>query len=258
MEMSRSKRHARSKLREQTAVGIGPPDGSFDAPLTEGWRTLESDVAARMYRNDMQLLMNFGAGGAIRSIKGTIASFKDQGVRSKGRDDRVIGLAAQTILAPIEQEIFNVLALAVQGHFEKGFRRWLRNSLLFVDQTEITDTDVVKALWSNPVCPSRDLGCIMARVRGVHLMDTVEGPLLLELALIGNVVRHGDGPSARRAYELYPYLFDPPAMFDNKPAHEDDEELPERLRVTEDRLGLYAQAAFQFWHRVQLSYTGEH
>ena len=150
------------------------------------------------------------------------------------------------------------MALSVQGNFEKGFRRWLRNSLLFVDQNEISDEDVVKAQWNNPLLPRRDLGAIMARIRGVHLAETVEGPLLLELALIGNVVRHGDGPSARMAYELYPNLFDPVAVFSEGPAHEEDEELPERLRVTEERLGLYAQAAFQFWHRVQLAYTGEH
>lgn len=219
---------------------------------------MESDIAARMYRNDMQLLFNFGAGGAIRGIKGTIASFARQGATASRKRDRVAGLAAENILGPIQQEVLNVMALSVQGNFEKGFRRWLRNSLLFADQNEISDDDVVKAQWSNPGQPRRDLGAIMSRIRGVHLKDTIEGPLLLELALIGNVVRHGDGPSARAAYEHYPDLFDAVVEFDDGPAHEQDEELPERLRVTEERLALYGQAAFQFWHRIQMAYTGEH
>lgn len=244
--------------RQATAIGIDQPDGSFDAPLAEGWRTLDSDMAARMYRNDVQLLFNFGAGSAIRGIKDTIARFAHRGATAPRKITRATGLAAQSILAPIERELLNVLALSVQGNFEKGFRRWLRNSLQFVDEVEISDDDVVKALWSNPLAPRRDLGAIMARVRGVHLADTVEGPLLLELALIGNVVRHGDGPSARLAYERYPEMFDPVVTFDDGPAHAGDEELPERLRVTEERLALYAQAAFQFWHRVQMAYVGEH
>lgn len=210
-----------------------------------------------MYRNDMQLFFNFGAGGAVRGIKGSIDHFAKTGSKSK-RATRVTGLAAVSILEPIQQEIFNVMALAVQGNFEKAFRRWLRNSLPFVGDVGITDDAIVKAQWSNPGSPRRDLGDIMASVRGVHLKDTVEGPLLLELALIGNVARHGDGPSAQVAYERYPDLFDPVAEFDDGPLHPDDEELPERLRVTEQRLALYAQAAFQFWHRIQMAYTGEH
>lgn len=98
----------------------------------------------------------------------------------------------------------------------------------------------------------------MGAIRGVSLADVVEGPLLLELALVGNVVRHGDGPSARQAFERYPFLFDPVAVFDDAPVHGDDEELPERLRVTEERLALYGQAVFQFWHRVQFAYTDEY
>ena len=247
--------HARSP--EPTGPGIGPPDGSFDAPFGEDWLTLDSDVAARMYRNDMQLLVNFGVGGAVRSIKGSRANSSRRGARAKTQEERVIGLAMDNILQPIEQEIYNVMALSVQGHFEKAYRRWLRNSLVLIDQAEISDEDVVKALWSNPNSPRRDLGELMARIRGIHLSDTIEGPLLSELALIGNVVRHGDGPSARFAYEKYPHMFDPVVEVDGQPAHAPHEELPERLRVTEEKLSLYAQAAFQFWHRVQLAYTGE-
>ncbi|MBX9729803.1 MAG: hypothetical protein K2X59_00605 [Sphingomonas sp.] len=247
----------RKDTPEPTAIGIDTPDGSFDAPLFEGWQPIDSDIAARMYRNDMQLLFNFGAGGAIRGIKGTMSRFERQGSSARDFMKRTTGSAANFILQPIQQEIYNVLALAVQGHFEKGFRRWLRNSLQFVDQTAISDEDIVKSQWSNPNTPKRDLGCIMASLRGIHLRDVVEGPLLLELALIGNVVRHGDGPSALQAYQRFPFLFDPVVVFDDDPAVEEDEEIPERLRVNEERLALYAQAAFQFWHRVQLAYTGD-
>lgn len=247
----------RNRLPEPTAIGIAASDGSFDAPPCEDWRILESDMAARMYRNDMQLTFNFGAGSAIRGIKATMSRFERQSSKARNKMGRVSGGAAHLILQPIEQEIYNLLTLAVQGHFEKAFRRWLRNSLQFVDQSTITDDDIVKAQWSNPNTPRRDLGAIMAALRGVHLAEVLEGPLILELALIGNVVRHGDGPSARQAYERYPFLFAPVPILDDSPAHEDDEELPERLQVNEERLALYAQAVFQFWHRIQFAYTGE-
>lgn len=242
---------------EPTAIGISPPDGSFDAPLCTGWQTLGSDLAARMYRNDMQLTFNFGAGSAIRGIKGTMSSFEQQSLKARNRMKKATGGAAHLILQPIEQELYNLLTLAVQGHFEKAFRRWLRNSLQFVEKSTITDDDIVKAQWSNPGTPRRDLGAIMAVLRGVHLGEVEEGPLLLELALVGNVVRHGDGPSARQAFDRYPFLFAPVPIFDDGPAHEADEELPERLQINEERLGLYAQAVFQFWHRVQLAFTGD-
>jgi len=246
-----------NRLPEPTAIGIAPPDGSFDAPPCEGWQTLESDMAARMYRNDMQLTFNFGVGSAVRGIKATMSRFEQKSLKARNKMKKITGGAAHLILQPIEQEIYNLLTLAVQGHFEKAFRRWLRNSLQFVENSAITDDDIVKAQWSNPNTPRRDLGAIMAALRGVHFAEVIEGPIILELALIGNVVRHGDGPSARQAYERYPFLFAPVPIFDDGPAHEDDDELPERLQVSEERLGLYAQAVFQFWHRVQLAYTGE-
>jgi hypothetical protein len=246
----------RSQILEATAIGIGPADGTFDAPPSSNWLPLDSDFAARMYRNDVQLLFNFGAGGAVRGIKSTMANFENG--RSRGDVlSRASSGAAHVILQPIEQEIYNVLALALQGHFEKAYRRWLRNSLQFVGQDLITDDDIVKAQWSAPASPKRDLGAITAALRGIDLKNTPEGPLLLELALVGNVVRHGDGPSARKAYQQYPVLFDPVTDYGDGPIHAEDEELPERLRVTEERLALYAQAAFCFWHRVQFAYTGE-
>lgn len=245
------------KSPEPTAIGIGFPDGSFDSPPFAGWLSLDSDLAARMYRNDLQLMFNFGAGSAIRGIKGTMSRFDQRRSKSSNEMKRIVGGAAHLILQPIEQEIYNLLTLAVQGHFEKSFRRWLRNSLNFVDDCSIVDDDIIKAQWSNPSLHRRDLGAIMYAIRGIHLRDVVEGPLLLELALIGNVVRHGDGPSARQAIELYPMLFDPVVQLEDGPAHSVDEELPERLHVTEDRLALYAQAVFQFWHRIQFAYTGE-
>lgn len=247
----------RRRPPEATAYGIARPDGTFDAPLVEGWQTLGSDLAARMYRNDMQLLFDFGAGSAIRGFKSSIQNFAHQGATARRQIDRVTGIAGESILRPIGQELLNLLALSIQGNFEKGFRRWLRNSLMFVEGVEITDDDVVKAQWSNPTQARRDLGAIMARVRGVHLTDTVEGPLLLELALIGNVVRHGDGSSARQAYQRYPYMFEPLPTDDGASAYGEHDELPERLLVTEERLAVYAQAAYQFWHRIQLAYTGD-
>lgn len=242
---------------EATAIGIGAPDGTFDAPLCDDWRILDSDMAARMYRNDMQLFFNFGAGSAVRGIKGTMMRFQQRSTSPK-KERRVNAGAAHLILQPIEQEIYNLMTLAVQGHFEKGFRRWLRNSLQSVETSEVTDDDIIKAQWSNPSAPRRDLGAIMANLRGVHLSDVVEGPLLLELALVANVVRHGDGPSARQAFERYPDLFDEAPGSEEDGLGNGDSELPERLRVTEERLALYAQAGFQFWHRVQFAYTGEH
>jgi hypothetical protein len=206
----------------------------------------------------MQLFFNFGAGSAIRGIKRTMSRFELQSSNARRKMKRATSGAAHLILQPIEQEIYNLLTLAVQGHFEKGFRRWLRNSLQFVEHVRITDDDIIKAQWSNPGSRKLDLGEIMGALRGVHLAEVNEGQLLLELALVANVVRHGDGPSARQAYERFPFLFDDVAVSDDGPAHDDDNELPERLRVSEERLALYAQAAFQFWHRVQFAYTGEH
>ncbi len=241
-----------------TGPGIGPPDGTFDTPHCEAWVTLDSDMAARMYRNDVQLTVNFGIGSAVRGIKSSIYKFDRELSGAITRRRRASRLAAQSILAPIQQEIFNLMALSIQGHFEKAYRRWLRNSLLMLNDNPITDEDVVKAQWSNPANPRRDLGELMAHIRGVHLRDTVEGPYLLELALVGNVVRHGDGPSARIVYEQYPHLFDPVTVFDGAPAHEEDEEIPERLRISEERICTYAQAAYQFWHRIQYAYTSEY
>ncbi len=100
------------------------------------------------------------------------ASFAKNASEEADRRKRVIAMAAGSILAPIEQELFNVMALAIQGNFEKGFRRWLRNSLVSRRSDELSDADVVSANWKNPAYPKRDLGMIMKVVRGVHLADT--------------------------------------------------------------------------------------
>lgn len=241
---------------QPTAYAVRRPDGSFDAPFVENWIVLGSDVAARMYRNDMQLLFDHGVGGALRGIKGTIEGAAWREKTAKTSDERVRAMAMQSILEPIKQELVNVLTLSVQGHFEKAFRRWLRSSLPFSGAEGITDDNIIKAQWSHPTRLNRDLSRIMGRVRGVELSATTEGALLIELALVGNVVRHGDGVSARAAFEAHPELF-PTIQLEGFPPP-DNEFLAERLLIPEERLALYAQAAYQFWHRVQFAYVGEY
>ena len=218
---------------------------------------MDSDVAARMYRNDARLLWNHGIAGAIERMTSSRDSAATRAQTAKTREARVIGLASHSILAPVEQELCNTMALAIQGNFEKGFRRWLRNSRNLVPNAAVTDEDIVKATWGSPVQPKRDLGLIMAALRRVQLEQTPEGSTLVELALIGNVVRHGDGPSARRALRLYPQLFDPVGELNGEPALGADEEIPERLRISVARLHDYTFAVQRFWHRVQYAYTGQ-
>ena len=234
------------------------PELSPNAPPCPEWQTLDCDIAARMYRNDMQLLFNFGIAQASAAILQSIRDFEDRDKKKKDAGEaRSTDMAAAMILQPVSVELHNVLTLAIQGHFEKPFRRWLQGSARDNPAAGITEEDIVKAVWNDPVRPGRDLGMIMAKLRGIHLKDTPEGPWLLELALIGNVVRHGDGPSARQALKLYPHLFLPVPELEGRPQRPEDWDIPGRLQVSDHRLAMYGAAAWGFWNRVQYAFTGE-
>lgn len=134
-------------------------------------------------------------------------------------------------------QLNNQLALAIQAIWETQFRRWLRACALEAHGDDRHGANIKRL-------PIDRLDGLLLSLRGVRLMDVPGGTILRELMLVGNVVRHGDGPSAAQlvatAHDIW--TSDPEigggAM---------SEENADKLAVNDARLKRYAEAVQQFW-----------
>ncbi|GAA4717248.1 hypothetical protein GCM10023325_12380 [Sphingomonas lutea] len=129
------------------------------------------------------------------------------------------------------------LALAVQSVWESHFRRWLRLCAKELDRP-------VALLRRIQIANTPKLDDLLFELRGRRMADLAGGQLLHELVLVGNVVRHGDGPSALRLNALRPDIWlNPP----NPESEGGLDDLASELAISVDRLEAYAQSVSDFW-----------
>ena len=96
----------------------------------------------------------------------------------------------------------------------------------------------------------------LRKLRNVDFSEIPEGQDLLELVLVGNVARHGDGPSVIRLKEFRPHPWRNEAFARPDPdfIYLEEDEVTDFLIVSPEDIQRYATAAIMFWQRVNGSY----
>lgn len=102
------------------------------------------------------------------------------------------------------------LCLGIQSLWEQQLRDYLCNCGIQVRHKGKTVDIIRNAHWgSSGKLPS--LNQLFSEIRGLPIEDFQSYPRLDKLQLLGNVCRHGDGPSATKLQARYPELW-PQAM----------------------------------------------
>ena len=134
-------------------------------------------------------------------------------------------------------QLNNQLALVIQAIWETQFRRWLRACALEAHGNDREGANIKRL-------PIDRLDQHLLDLRGVRLKDVPGGAVLKELVLVGNVVRHGDGPSAAQLVATAQDIWTAaPTIGDGTLS----EENADKLVLSDARLKRYADAVQQFW-----------
>ncbi|MNS63102.1 hypothetical protein D3C72_961890 [compost metagenome] len=129
------------------------------------------------------------------------------------------------------------LALAIQAMWETHFRRWLRACAVEAHGDDREGANIKRL-------PIDRLDKHLLELRGVRLTDMPGGSALRELVLVGNVVRHGDGPSAALLVATAQDIWRTAPTIGEGTLSEEN---ADKLIVSDARLKQYAEAVQQFW-----------
>ncbi len=210
--------------------GIGDP-----------WRANALDGEARKNANDMLSYLVLAVLPVVEHFEAAVAE------RQINHPDEP-ELHFRWFLA-MQNEVRKYLALSIQARWEQQFRRWLRSYVF-------TQTIGPKASERIKVAKWDELEKSLKEFRGFSLAELPEGPVLKDLIVVANIVRHGDGPSVAKHFGENPTRWINPAFGTPVPREEiwQSDEVTDYLTVTDADLRTYGCAAANFWKRIDNEY----
>lgn len=168
------------------------------------WKNCYADVVASKHGVGVQSFFDDVVMPAIHSLEEKIATL--------GRSDNPGDAFAQADTADVLQETKMAFGLSIQSIWERQVRGYLRGCAEELRPGEGRATQVTTANWEK-------LSALFLELRGIRLDAFPSFAELDTLHLLGNVCRHGDGPSAvelaKRCPELWPVYS--PTPFENEP-----------------------------------------
>ncbi len=124
-------------------------------------------------------------------------------------------------------------ALSLNGLFERQLRVWAR-------------ADAERSKW--PLLAKMEFEKLLydtAAKRGIDLLNRELGQMLVELHLLANVVRHGDGTSVSKLRLVAPHFWE--ELKDDADDFEDMFLLSENIQPSDDVIKGYVRALVRFW-----------
>jgi hypothetical protein len=147
--------------------------------------------------------------------------------------------------------------LSIQSLWERQIRTYLSgcHQELKIDLSSVSKrkaSDVAHiALWGD------ELNTVFERLRGVTLQSFDSYQNLNLLQLVGNVCRHGDGPSSRQLWKDHPELW--PTYDPAGPFHDPSEQLQpppaDMMIISRDLLTSFVEAIDLFWDDTEYIYN---
>lgn len=207
-----------------------------------GWHALKSDLLTGRFTYEFGVFEEY----ALRPSLENEAMMMD--AEAPG------GFGSNLRLGFAMAELNKHMALAVQSIWEAAFRRFVRScahEVLGEDSTRenhLRDAQLRKATVER-------LGAALQEIRGVALADLPGGATLLKMVLIGNVVRHGDGPSCAKLREEAPdlWLGNVHEGMDGVDLHD----VADDLCIRTGDVARFAQTVSEFWLAVSETYRAQ-
>lgn len=127
----------------------------------------------------------------------------DREIDENLRDEDPSSVFFESNLSELYQATVESYLLSVQSMWERGLRRLLVSREKRLNGGKEVEA-VQKALWAKG---AKSIQCHFQRLMGISIMSFDSYDDLDFLQHLGNAIRHGDGPSANKVYELAPTLW---------------------------------------------------
>ncbi len=198
------------------------------------WKNCYADVAASKHGITVQSFFDDVIAPAIRALEEKIAEL--------GRSDNPGDAFAQADMEDVLKETKMAFSLSIQSIWERQLRGYLRGCAEELRPSDGLAAQVAKGNWEK-------LCALFLELRGIRFDAFPSFAELETLHLLGNVCRHGDGPSAvelaKRCPELWRRVY-PPMPFGDQPP--DSGPSPVALMdVPAERLRTFVAAIATFW-----------
>jgi hypothetical protein len=184
-------------------------------------------------------------------VEPSVTAMESQIASMRGRMDDPVAVFG---IAPAEGLLRATLTgycLSIQAMWEKQIRLYLDRCAQDLEAGPATVGRIPRADWTM-------LDSLFNQLRGVPLTAFEEYPILNKLQLLGNVCRHGGGPSLRRLIAQHPELWprEPNSQFSLPlpPAPAPLVRTTENLLVSLDLLQSFAAAIDSFWRETEYIY----
>jgi hypothetical protein len=159
------------------------------------------------------------------------------------------GVEKRDNLRRTQLELHRSFALTLGGLFERNLQRLLLHSVHLTAETKWTrvERQILSGSWQG-------LSSAFEQIRGFPLEDFSSYQELYLLHRVTSAVRHGDGSSAEKVWELEPSLF----LKDVEPTNwhsfftfgGDGEAAVSKMEIPFDRLVSFKNAVVEFWTEI--------
>lgn len=203
------------------------------------WTNCFADVHTAFHGRTVNAYLSDVVEPALAAINAQIAEF------AQSRE----GLAAfaQADAEALRAETLKAFALAIQSLWERQLRSYLEGCAEELKASENVAEDVKASQWAR-------VERAFEAVRGIPLAEFPSYPLLTVLHLLGNVCRHGNGPSVARLHALRSDLFGDLVLTKIDGTREALPPSADQVEIELHHLQAFADAIAGFWEDAHTIY----
>lgn len=201
------------------------------------WKNCHADVATSMHGQTAQ--------GYLREVVEPALTVLDRKLAELQSSDDPLDAFVQADVEELQRVTVMGFCLSIQSLWERQIRAYLRGCATELRPAEPSlAKKTMKGEW-------KDIDGLFQELRGISLTVFPQYPRLDVLHLLGNVCRHGDGPSLETLFKGHPELWPYQDYFDETPF------VPtiDGIVIPRDLLQTFVAAIAGFWDETEYIYN---